>query len=56
MRTTDKLVDAITEQGKQIEELQQNLNELSKVSIKSWMKTNKKPKNGPVYLKIRLKS
>ena len=35
IRTTDKLVDVITEQGKQIEELQQkNFNELNKVSIK----------------------
>ena len=34
IRTTDKLVGAIKEQGKQIEELQQNLNELNKVSIK----------------------
>ena len=32
--TIDKLVDAIKEQGKQIEELQQNLKELNKVSIK----------------------
>ena len=43
IRTTDKLVDVIKEQGKQIEELQQNLKELNKVSIKSWMRTNKKP-------------
>ena len=34
IRTTDKLVDAIKDQGKQIEELQQNFNELNKVSIK----------------------
>ena len=54
IRTTDKLVDVIKEQGKRIEELQQNFNELIKVSIKSWVRTNKKPNNGPV-LKIRLK-
>ena len=34
IRTTDKFVDAIKEQGKQSEELQQNLKELNKVSIK----------------------
>ena len=34
IRTTDKLVGAIKKQGKQIEELQQNLKELNKVSIK----------------------
>ena len=34
MRTTDELVDAIKDQGKQTEELQQNLKELNKVSIK----------------------
>ena len=46
IRTTEMLIDAIKEQGKQIEELQQNLKELNKVSIKkSWMRTNKKPSN-----------
>ena len=30
MRTTDELVDAIKEQGRQVEELQQNLKELNK--------------------------
>ena len=51
-----KLVDNINDQGKQVEELQQNMKELNKVSIKkSQMSTNKKPNNGPVYLKIRLK-
>ena len=34
IRTTDELVGAINEQGKQIEELQQNLKELNKVSMK----------------------
>ena len=32
IRTTDKLVDAIKDQGKQIEELQQNLKDMNKVS------------------------
>ena len=34
IKTTDKLVDAIKDQGRQIEELQQNFKELNKVSIK----------------------
>ena len=34
IRTTDKLVGAIKEQRKQIDEFQQNLKELNKVSIK----------------------
>ena len=55
IKTTDKLVDVIKEQGKQIDELQKNLNELNKVSINSCLRTNKKPNNSPVYLKIRLK-
>ena len=33
IRTTDKLVEAIKEQGKQIEEFQENLKEVNKVSI-----------------------
>ena len=34
IKTTDKLVDALKDQGRQIEELQQNFKELNKVSIK----------------------
>ena len=34
IKTIDKLVGAIKEQGKQIDEFQQNLKELNKVSIK----------------------
>ena len=34
IKTTDKLVDAIKDQGRQIEELQQNFKELNKASIK----------------------
>ena len=44
VRTTDKLVGVIKDRGKQIEEFQQNLKELNKVSLKYWMRTNKKPK------------
>ena len=35
IKTTDKLVDAIKDQGRQIEELQQNFKELNKASIKN---------------------
>ena len=55
IRTTDKLVDAIKDQGKQIEELQQNLKELNKVSIKKLDENKQEYQNGSVYLKMWLK-
>ena len=55
VRTTDKLVGATKEQGRQIEELQQNLNELNKVSIKKLDENKQETENSPVYLKIKWK-
>ena len=47
IKTTDKLVDAIKEQGRQIEELHQNLKELNEVSIKKLDENKQETKEWP---------